>query len=526
MNPKQQILRSSGIVAFFNLLGGLSGILVETSIAANLGLSLRSDTFYAAYTIPYIICNLLTATGQFSLVPFFASLDSSQDEKELWRGFSYVVNILFLGLGAIAAVGVAASPWIIHGIAPGFNPLEDAMATHLSRWLFLIIVPAGIGEVLRSFLLSRRNFGLSTASGFIRNVASIVIILLGFHRYGPQSIFLGYMAGYLLQLVILGVQILVSYRPRYSLMITASGESFSNLRGAGTAQLTAAMAWQGVVVVERIIASFLPAGTLTALNYGFKIQGSITELLGGSVGTAALPALSRAVARKDHEEEQATFRETLRISMVLLSPMAVFCLLLNQPIIRLFFQRGNFTPEATRIMAMVLLYYSLSLLPYAFIRILSFHMFARNESGVYLRLALFLYGLNVGFDLLYTAVFRLGAKGIPLGLLSSALITVWLTYQRNLCELRGVLDRSLAVFSSKVLLAALFCAAVVGAIRLKIPGPASGWGDFAYLCLLCGTGSAAFLGVLAASHAVPYADLREIWHGAEEHLNAKPAKKN
>ena len=212
--------------------------------------------------------------------------------------------------------------------------------------------------------------------------------------------------------------------------------------------------------------------------------------------------------------------------MVLLSPMAVFCLLLNQPIIRLFFQRGNFTPEATRIMAMVLLYYSLSLLPYAFIRILSFHMFARNESGVYLRLALFLYGLNVGFDLLYTAVFRLGAKGIPLGLLSSALITVWLTYQRNLCELRGVLDRSLAVFSSKVLLAALFCAAVVGAIRLKIPGPASGWGDFAYLCLLCGTGSAAFLGVLAASHAVPYADLREIWHGAEEHLNAKPAKKN
>jgi putative peptidoglycan lipid II flippase len=515
MNPKQQMLRSSIVVAFFNLLGGLTGILVETSIAANLGLSIRSDTFYVAYTIPYIITNLLTATGQFSLVPFFASLESTQDDNEIWRGFSYVANILFLGLGAIAVVGVVASPWIIHGIAPGFSHEEDAIATQLSRWLFLIIIPAGIGEVLRSFLLSRHYFALSTASGFIRNVTSIAVILLGFHRFGPYSIVIGYMAGYLLQLLILGVPVLVVFPVRYSLTLTASGESFRNLRGAGTAQLTSAVAWQGVVVVERIIASFLPAGTLTALNYGFKIQGALTELLGGSVGTAALPALSRAVARKDHEEERATFRETLRISLVLLSPMAVFCLLLNHSIIRLFFQRGNFTPEATRLMAMVLFYYSLSLLPYAFIRILSFHMFARHEGGIYLRLALLLYGLNVGFDLLYVAVFRLGAKGIPLGLLSSALVTAWGTYHRNLCELRDILDRSLALFSSKVLLGALICAMVVGVMRMEIPGPASGLGDFAYLCLLCGVGSLAFFAALVWTHALPKAWWAIFSKGAE-----------
>jgi putative peptidoglycan lipid II flippase len=503
MNPKQEMLRSSIVVAFFNLLGGLTGILVETSIAANLGLSIRSDTFYVAYTIPYIITNLLTATSQFSMVPFFASLESAENNDELSRGFSYITNILFLGLGTIAVVGVVASPWIVHGIAPGFTHQEDAIATQLSRWLFLIIVPAGIGEVLRSFLLSRHYFALSTASGFVRNVTTILVIVAGFHRYGLYSIVIGYMAAYLLQLIILGVPMLLVFPVRYSLTFSATGESFRNLRGAGTAQLTAAVAWQGVVVVERIIASFLPAGTLTALNYGFRIQGSLAELLGGSVGTAALPALSRAVARKDHEEERGTFRETLRISMVLLSPMAVFCLLLNHSIIRLFFQRGNFTPEATRLMAMVLFYYSFSLLPFAFIRILSFHMFARNEGGIYLRLALFLYGLNVGFDLLYTAVFRMGAKGIPLGLLTSATITVWLAHHRDLCELREVMDRSLAIFSSKVLLGTLICALVVAGMRWRVAAPASGAGDFAYLCLLCGAGSLAFFGVLVRTHALP-----------------------
>ena len=121
------------------------------------------------------------------------------------------LNILVVGLGSIAVVGVAASPWIIHGIAPGFAHQEDAVATQLSRWLFLIIIPAGIGEVLRSFLLSRHYFALPTASGFIRNVASIVIILVGFHRYGVYSIVVGYMAGYLLQLLILGVPVLSAF---------------------------------------------------------------------------------------------------------------------------------------------------------------------------------------------------------------------------------------------------------------------------------------------------------------------------
>jgi putative peptidoglycan lipid II flippase len=505
MNPKNQMLRSSFVVVFFNLLGGLSGILVETSIAANLGLSIRSDTFYVAYTIPYIITNLLAATGQFSLVPFFASLESGQNEKDLWRGFSYVVNVIFLGLGTIALVGIIAAPWVIDGIAPGLTRQQLGFATVLSRWLFLVIIPAGVAEVLRSFLLSRHYFALPTATGFIRNVTVILIILLGFHRYGPYSIVVGYMAGYLLQLLILGCQVGFSFPVRYSLTLTASGESFRNLRGAGTAQLTTAVAWQGVVVVERIIASFLPAGTLTALNYGFKIQGTLAELLGGSVGTAALPALSRAVARKDYEEEHRTLRDTLGISLVLLSPMTVFCLLLNQSIIRLVFQRGNFTPEATRLMAMVLFYYSLSLLPFAFIRILNFHMFARHEGGVYVRLALFLYGLNVGFDLLYVAIFRWGAKGIPLGLLSSLIAASWLTYQRNLCDLRKVLDRTLGLFSSKVAFAALLSAIVVWVMRLEIPGRASSIGDFYYLCLICGTGGLVFFVTLVWTRALPRA---------------------
>jgi len=513
MPSKRQVLRSSMVVGFFSLLGSLTGILVETSIAAKLGLSRSSDTFYVAFTVPYIITALLAATGQFSLVPFFARLDAGHSAAELWKGFSYSLNVLFLGLGTLAALGVAASPWVIRGIAPGFTRPQTELATELCQWLFLIIIPAGLAEVFRSFLLSQHRFALPSATGFLRNTTVIVVILFGFDRYGSYSMVLGYLAGYLLPLLVLGVQLLVSFRPRYSLTLVASGEAFRNLRGAGTAQVGSALGFQGVVIVERIIASFLPAGTLTALNYGFKILGTLAELLGGSVGTAALPALSRAAAQHAEDEGRKTFQHTLEISLILLSPAVVFCLMLDRNIIRLIFERGNFTPGATALMATVFFYYSLSLLPFAFLRLLTFALFARHEVGPFLRLSAFQYGLTVGFDLFYVGVLRLGAKAIPLGLLTALGLTSALAIQRNLGDLRQAMDRTLSLFAAKNLLGGLVAAVAVWGLRLWVRPPLTGFQDFVYLCELCGTGSLAYLSALAALRAVPVTLFSKLWPG-------------
>lgn len=503
------------VVGFFTLLGGLTGILVETSIAAHLGLSKASDTFYVAFTVPYLITNLISATGQFSLVPFFAALDARQSAEEQWRGFSYAVNIVFLGSCVIAVVGAATAPWVIRGIAPGFTPAQTELASKLGQWLFLIIIPAGVAETFRSFLLSQGRFAFPSAAGFFRNAIVIVSILLTFDRYEYDSIVLGYLVGYFLQLAVLGGQILVSFPVRYSLTLIGSGQAFRNLRGAGTAQLAVALAWQGVVVVERIIASFLLPGTLTALNYGLKIMSSLTELLAGSVGTVTLPGISRAVARKAQEESK-TFRDTLKLSLVLVSPMMVFCLLLDRSIIRLIFERGNFTPDATALMASVFFSYSLGLLLFSFVRILTFYLFARNEAALFLRLALFLYGLTIALDLLYVGVLWVGANGIPLALLTSLFVTSMLAYLRNASDLKDVLDRSLGIFALKNFAGAGLAALCVWGLRWWMAAPQTGWENFLYLCLVCGTGTVAFLAVLVVSRAVRVSQLQAVWERSNE----------
>ena len=498
------------VVGAFSLLSGLAGILVDTSIAAKLGLSRSSDTFYVAFTVPYIITNLIGATGQFSLVPFFATMEAKHSAEDLWRGFSYAVSILFLGLSGIAVLGALSAHLLIRGIAPGFTPQQVEFASQLSRWLFLIIVPAGVSEVFRSFLLSQRRFALSSSAGFLRSVVVIGSILLLFPRYAEYSIVLGYLVGFLFQFAVLGGQVALSFPARYSLTLAGSGDAFRKLRGAGTAQVSGALAWQGVVLVERIIASFLPPGTLTALNWGFKIMSTLAELLAGSVGTVALPALSKAFARQAREEERTTFRDTLEISLALVSPFMVFCLMLDRNIMRLVFERGNFTPGATHLMATVFFYYSLSLLLFSFVRVLTFYLFARHEGGVFVRFALVLYGLNIVFDLFFVGALRLGAKGIPLGLLASLLVTCGLSFGRNVANLRSILDRSLKIFAVKNLLGALLAALGVGSLSLWLKPPSTGLSNLVYLCIVCGIGSLVFIATLAVSRAFPTAQFAEI----------------
>ena len=124
---------------------------------------------------------------------------------------------------------------------------------------------------------------------------------------------------------------------------------------------------------------------MTALNYGsFRILGTLAKLRwveawGPPHCLPFLAPLPLEIAKGNTKR----FANTLEISLILLTPMAVFCLMLPHNIIRLVFQRRQFTSGATDQMTTIFFYYSLSLLPFAFIRLLGLCPFARRQPNVY-----------------------------------------------------------------------------------------------------------------------------------------------
>ncbi len=499
------------VVGFFSFAGSATGILVEISIAAHLGLSRGSDTFYVALTVPYIITNLITATGQFTLVPFFSSFDTDERRGQLWHGFSYALNLVAAGLILIAIPGAALAPWIVRGVAPGLMRGQSMMSARLARWLFLMIVPAGAAEVFRSFLFSQHRFALGSAAGFFRNVSIIAFIWCGFHRFGDYSIVMGYCVGYCAQLCILGGQVVWSFPVRYRPILRGAGKPFRQLHGAGASQIVGAIGVQAVMIVERVLASFLPPGTITALNYGLKIISTISELVAGSVGTSVLPALSRAVTRQSEAEEREIVQNAVEIALALVSLVTACCLALPGPIMQLMFQRGSFSAGATARMALIFFCYSLCLLPLSGLRLLNFYMFARHEMKGYLYLSALYTGLACALYALFVRVFHLGAKGVPLGLLTALILTGVAAYGHDLAGIQSVFDRTLAALAGKDMTALAIAGLAMWRLSLVFRTPRGVPELLLFLCALCGVGCMIFLAIVIALKAISISQLRQVF---------------
>ncbi|MGH9772857.1 MAG: lipid II flippase MurJ, partial [Candidatus Acidiferrales bacterium] len=275
-------------------------------------------------------------------------------------------------------------------------------------------------------------------------------------------------------------------------------------------QLLTALGWEALVLIERVIASFLPPGTITALTYGLKIMSTIGELITGSVGTSALPSLARA-AQTGRSAGIGIFRDALEISMVLVTPVMACCLLFARPIMKLLFQHGRFSPQATGMMALIFFCYSLSLLPWSGVRLLAYYLFARHEMRSFLRICGLYYGLTAALDLFYVFALHFGPKGIPLALLTSLIVTCVVAYAQNLADIREVCDHALGILAGKDLAAGVLAAIVMWRFGLWL-GPVHGDTHLTiFLCETCGAGFIVFFATMAAWRVIPFSRLKEVW---------------
>ena len=94
--------------------------------------------------------------------------------------------------------------------------------------------------------------------------------------------------------------------------------------------------------------SGLGSGLVSALNYAKQLSDSPTEILTWRVCAVNKIELSEDAAQKDKQALNVHFLRTNRLLLFMLTPLAVFSCFYALDIIRLFFERGNFTLQAAR----------------------------------------------------------------------------------------------------------------------------------------------------------------------------------
>jgi putative peptidoglycan lipid II flippase len=198
--------------------------------------------------------------------------------------------------------------------------------------------------------------------------------------------------------------------------------------------IIAASAVQINVVVNSSFASFVGKEAVSWLNFAFRLMQLPIGVFGVAVATITLPVVSRIAAHSDRSEFGPTLGKAMRLAVFLTLPSAVGLFFLAQPIIGIIYERGEFKNYDTVQTGLALQFYSLGLVSYSCIKVLSPAFYAIDKKWTPMFVSFAAIGLNFCLNYLFIFQLGLGHRGLALATSISAtanFLTLYLLMYRN-----------------------------------------------------------------------------------------------
>ena len=316
---------SSRTIAFASIiwagsifLSRVIGLLREQIIGRTLGASRQADLYFASFTLPDFL-NYLLAAGALSIVfiPIFVEYIERDDRDGAWRALSVIANFLLVVGGlAIILLMVFARP-LAGFVAPGF--VDSAEIDTLTR-LMRIILPAQfflvVGGLLSAALQAQDRHLLPAMAPLVYSAGIILGGLIGSHfGVGADGFAWGVLIGAALGPFALPLYGCLRCRMRWHPVLSFTN---SDLKRYLWLSLPIMVGFSIVVVDEWIVknqASYLPAGTLSYLQYGRTLMKVPIGVFGTAIGVASYPTISRMVTAGNVVEAYGTLAHAVRLML-------------------------------------------------------------------------------------------------------------------------------------------------------------------------------------------------------------------
>jgi putative peptidoglycan lipid II flippase len=417
-------------MAVATLLSRIAGLVRDMVIARLFGAGLATDAFFMAFTIPNLLRRFF---GEGSLtaafIPSFSEIFHRQGEKKALRFASRCLTLLLLILFVVVVFGILLSPWIVEVIGHGFSHVEGKLelTNQLNKIMFSYIGLVSLLALITGILNVRGHFFMPALSPLLLNVSMIVSALfLG--QFFEQQIFalaIGVLLGGVIQLVL---QIPVLIRYRIKLRLDFNFWNDSSVRRVASLMLpgiAGVAIYQLNVVVTRLLASFLPQGSVSYLYYGQRLFEFPQGLFVVSLAQAVLPMMSRQIAEGDNDGMHDSLRFAMSLITVFTVPAFVGLILCAKPVYSLFFLGGEFDLMAMNNTAYALICYAPGLIFVGYSRIAAQTFYAFKDTRTPVHVSFWTLFVNVFGGLLLMQWF--GFLGLALALtLASLFNATWL----------------------------------------------------------------------------------------------------
>jgi len=231
------------------------------------------------------------------------------------------------------------------------------------------------------------------------------------------------------------------------------------------------MGTQVAMFADTIIATFLPAGALSALYYADRLNQLPIGVIGIAIGTVLLPEMSRRLTAGDHAGAMAQQRRAFDFTLLFSVPFVAAFLTVPDVVTRAMFARGAFTKADAAAAGATLAAYAIGLIPFVLIRSAVATFYARKDTATPVKASLTGLAVNVLLKLLLMGpLAQVGlALATAVGAWINLLLVLGFAVRAGFLELNKPLMLSLLKFIAcgGVLAAALWLAARFAAVHFS-----------------------------------------------------------
>ncbi|MEG0331786.1 MAG: murein biosynthesis integral membrane protein MurJ [Clostridium sp.] len=446
---EENIQRATMIVMLTLLLSRLLGFVREVIVANVYGASVETDAFFAAFTIPDVMFNLLIAGALSSgFMPVFTSYLAKGEEENAWKSANSFITVSLIFILVFNVFGMMFAKYLVPIIAPGMIKVPGGfdLTVKLTQIMFTAVTFTVLAGLLRGILNSYKIFTAPAIGPVLYNVGMILgAMILGATSLGIYGMTIGVILGAFLNFI---VQIpdfrRVGGNKYLKLTIDFKDPGFKRMVVLMIPAIIGLSVSQLNIVINQSIASLVGDGFISLVRYANRVMLLPLGIFAMGIATTLFPVMNTQIARNEIQDFKKTFSEGFRTIMYITIPAAAGMIVLSEPVIRLLFKSGSFTESDVQITGGILACYSIGLIGQSGVQIITRGFYAIQDTKTPVKVAFITVVLNAALCVGLTFYTPLSIAGVSMAYSISSIVNMYLLYRGLSRKTKGLRTKEIS----------------------------------------------------------------------------------
>lgn len=477
-----KVVKSAVILFTATMVSKGVGFFRDLAISYVYGAGVISDSYIKALNIITVaFISLLCVAIQSTYMPIYTDIQTEEGKAKALKFTSNVINIIFVVSLLVSIFGWFFTKPIVKVFAMGFEGERLELTIQLTKILLFSVGLVCVTYILKAYLEIHDYFSITGIMPLPYNLSIIIAVLLS-KKFGVKMLGYGTLFAFLIQMVFL---IPFCYKKgfKYKLTINFNDKNIKKMALGIMPILVGASANQINSLVDGNLASFLVTGSMSALNFAYKLNIFVIGLFVASITSVIYPLFSQLGSKKEIKKLKTTFCKSINSVILITMPISVGALILAEPIIKVLFERGAFDSTATSMTAKVLSCYAIGMVASGMRDVIVRMFYALQDTKTPMKNSILCVGFNVVFNLMLIRYLKV--SGLALASSISAILAV--------CFLLFNLRKKIGRFNGKSILLTiiktLIASAIMAVVVVKIFAKISLVSEFLALVVSVGIGA-------------------------------------